>query len=362
MGFKSALTKAVNEYAKKYNILKSRDSNIDGIDIREGLTAVLSLRIPEEALEFEGQTKNKLGSIEAKNAAEQIIFEKFTIYLEENLDVAQTIIQRALNAQRAREAARKAREKARAGKVSSKKETMLAGKLTPAQSKEYELNELFLVEGDSAGGSAKQARDRLHQAILPLRGKVINAEKATNDQILKNEEINNIIYSIGADFGENFNIKKIRYGKVIIMTDADTDGAHIQILLLTFFFRFMPELIKNGNLYIAQPPLYKLTNKRGKKESVYIWNEEDLKKMENLENFNIQRFKGLGEMNSDQLWETTMDPKRRFLLKVSLDDMSEADSKISILMGDDVAPRRDWIENNIDFETIDDFDLVKEGI
>ena len=361
MGFKSALTKAVNEYAKKYNLLKSKDSNIDGIDIREGLTAVLSLRIPEEALEFEGQTKNKLGSIEAKNATEQIIFEKFTIYLEENLDVAQTIIQRALNAQRAREAARKAREKARAGKISSKKETMLAGKLTPAQSKEYLLNELFLVEGDSAGGSAKQARDRLHQAILPLRGKVINAEKATNDQILKNEEINNIIYSIGADFGENFNIKKIRYGKVIIMTDADTDGAHIQILLLTFFFRFMPDLIKNGNLYIAQPPLYKLTNKRGKKDSIYIWHEEDLKKTDNLENYTIQRFKGLGEMNSDQLWETTMDPKKRFLLKVSLDDMIEADNKISILMGDDVAPRRDWIENNIDFETIDDFDLVKEG-
>ena len=220
---------------------------------------------------------------------------------------------------------------------------------------------MFLVEGNSAGGSAKQARDRLHQAILPLRGKVINTEKATADQVLKNEEINTIINTIGAGFGDNFKIDKIQYGKVIIMTDADTDGSHIQILLLTFFFRFMPDLIREGHLYMACPPLYKLTGKRGKKEEIYIWDEEKLKEVGDLEHYTIQRFKGLGEMNSDQLWDTTMNPKKRYLVNVSLDDFTEADTKVSILMGDDVEPRREWIENNVDFDISDDFDLIKDG-
>ena len=361
MGFKAAITKAVNEYARKYNFLKAKDNNLDGVDIREGLTAIISLRIPEDLLEFEGQTKNKLGSPDARVATEQVVYEKFFTYLEEHREIAQNIIGRTLSAQRAREAARKAREKARSGKSDSKKEVTLSGKLTPAQSKDYMLNELFLVEGNSAGGSAKQARDRLHQAILPLRGKVINTEKATPDQVLKNEEINTIINAIGAGFGDHFNIEKIQFGKVIIMTDADTDGSHIQILLLTFFFRFMPELIKAGHLFMACPPLYKLTGKRGKKEEIYIWDEENLKEIGNLEDYTIQRFKGLGEMNSDQLWDTTMNPKKRYLIAVSLDDFTEADAKVSVLMGDDVEPRREWIENNVDFEISDDFDLIKEG-
>lgn len=361
MGFKAAITKAVNEYARKYNFLKAKDNNLDGVDIREGLTAIISLRIPEDLLEFEGQTKNKLGSPDARVATEQVVYEKFFTYLEEHREIAQNIIGRTLSAQRAREAARKAREKARSGKSDSKKEVTLSGKLTPAQSKDYMLNELFLVEGNSAGGSAKQARDRLHQAILPLRGKVINTEKATPDQVLKNEEINTIINAIGAGFGDHFNIEKIQFGKVIIMTDADTDGSHIQILLLTFFFRFMPELIKAGHLFMACPPLYKLTGKRGKKEEIYIWDEEKLKEIGNLEEYTIQRFKGLGEMNSDQLWDTTMNPKKRYLIAVSLDDFTEADAKVSVLMGDDVEPRREWIENNVDFEISDDFDLIKEG-
>lgn len=361
MGFKAAITKAVNEYARKYNFLKSKDNNLDGVDIREGLTAIISMRIPEDLLEFEGQTKNKLGSPDARIATEQVVFEKFFTYLEEHREIAQNIISRTISAQRAREAARKAREKARSGKADSKKEVILSGKLTPAQSKEYHLNELFLVEGNSAGGSAKQARDRLHQAILPLRGKVINTEKATADQVLKNEEINTIINTIGAGFGDNFRIDKIQYGKVIIMTDADTDGSHIQILLLTFFFRFMPDLIREGHLYMACPPLYKLTGKRGKKEEIYIWDEEKLKEVGDLEHYTIQRFKGLGEMNSDQLWDTTMNPKKRYLVNVSLDDFTEADTKVSILMGDDVEPRREWIENNVDFEISDDFDLIKDG-
>lgn len=361
-GTKIAITRAVNDYARKYNLIKQKDENLDGVDIREGFTAVISLRIPETLLEFEGQTKNKLGSPEAKNASDQVTYEKFYIFLEENKEVAQTIVQRTLNAQRARDAARKAREKARSGKLANKKEMLLSGKLTPAQSKEFEKNELFLVEGDSAGGSAKQARDRMHQAILPLRGKVINSEKATAEQILKNEEIATIINTIGADFGDHFNLNKSHYGKIIIMTDADTDGAHIQILLLTFFFRYMPELVKAGKLFLAMPPLYKLTGKRGKKEELYIWDEEKLKAVENIENYTIQRFKGLGEMNADQLWETTMNPKKRYLIAVTLDDLAEADAKVSTLMGDEVEPRRLWIENNVDFEISDDFDLIKESV
>ncbi|MCF7930842.1 MAG: DNA topoisomerase IV subunit B [Acholeplasmataceae bacterium] len=362
IGFKSALTRALNDYARKYNILKDKDSNLDGSDIREGLTAVISLRIPEEVLEFEGQTKGKLGTPEARNATDSVVYEYITTYMEENKTIASTIINRSLQAQRAREAARKARDEARNGKSKQKKEMSLSGKLTPAQGKDKNLNELFLVEGDSAGGSAKQGRNRRFQAILPLRGKVINTERTSIESILRNEEISTVIYTIGADFGADFDIKKCNYKKVIIMTDADTDGAHIQILLLTFFFRYMRPLIEDGRLYLAQPPLYKLTKKRGKKEEVfYAWTDEELKEKIDDTPYNLQRYKGLGEMNAIQLWDTTMNPETRSLIQVKIDDISASDKRISILMGDDVTPRRAWIEDNVDFEVSDDFDL-EQGV
>jgi len=360
IGFKSALTRCINDYARKYVLLKDKDSNLDGSDIREGLTAVLSLRIPEDVLEFEGQTKGKLGTPEARNATDTILYDHMTTYLEENKTFAGQIINRSLSAQRARDAARKARDEARNGKSKNKKEVSLSGKLTPAQGKDKNLNELYLVEGDSAGGSAKQGRNRRFQAILPLRGKVINTERALLDAILKNEEISTIIYTIGADFGADFDLKKCNYKKVIIMTDADTDGAHIQILLLTFFFRFMRPLIEDGRLYLAQPPLYKLTRKKGKKEEInYAWSDEELKSLIDDSPYNIQRYKGLGEMNASQLWDTTMNPETRSLIQVKIDDLSASDKRISILMGDDVLPRRLWIEDNVDFEVSDDFDLQK---
>jgi len=360
IGFKSALTRAMNDYARKYSILKDKDPNLDGSDIREGLTAILSLRIPEDVLEFEGQTKGKLGTPEARNATDYVVYEHMTTYLEENKAIASQIISRALSAQRARDAARKARDEARNGKSKQKKEVTLSGKLTPAQGKDKNLNELFLVEGDSAGGSAKQGRNRRFQAILPLRGKVINTERTALDTILKNEEISTIIYTIGADFGADFEIKKCNYKKVIIMTDADTDGAHIQILLLTFFFRYMRPLIEDGRLYLAQPPLYKITRKKGKKEEIfYAWSDEELKALIDDSPYSIQRYKGLGEMNFTQLWETTMNPESRSLIQVKIDDLAASDKRISVLMGDDVSPRRTWIEDNVDFEVSDDFDLQK---
>ena len=360
IGFKSALTRCLNDYARKYNILKDKDANLDGSDIREGLTAIISLRIPEDVLEFEGQTKGKLGTPEARNATDFVLYDKFTTYLEENREVAASIINRALSAQRAREAARKARDEARNGKSKQKKEVLLSGKLTPAQGKDRNINELFLVEGDSAGGSAKQGRNRRFQAILPLRGKVINTERTSLDIILKNEEISTIIYTIGADFGADFDLKKCNYKKVIIMTDADTDGAHIQILLLTFFFRYMRPLIEDGRLYLAQPPLYKIAKKKGKKEEVYYaWTDEELKALIDDSPYTIQRYKGLGEMNASQLWETTMNPESRSLIQVKIEDLAASDKRISILMGDDVSPRRLWIEDNVDFEISDDFDLQK---
>ncbi|MCR1808880.1 DNA topoisomerase IV subunit B [Haploplasma modicum] len=356
VGLKLGLTKATNDFARKYNFLKDKDLNLDGSDIREGLTAVLSLRIPEQILEFEGQTKGKLGTPDARTATDNLTYEYFTTYLEENRSFAETIINKSLLAQRARDAARKARDLARNSKSKGKNEVSLTGKLTPAQSKDKLLNELFLVEGDSAGGSAKQARNRKHQAILPLRGKVINSEKSNMEQVLKNEEINTIIHTIGADFGPDFDIKKSNYGKVIIMTDADTDGAHIQVLLLTFFFRFMPELIKAGRVYIALPPLYKLTSG---KEVIYCWTNEEMQDHLKVKNYTIQRYKGLGEMNYQELWHTTMNPESRMLIQINIDDYAASDKKIEILMGDKVEPRREWIEGYVDFEITDDFDIDK---
>jgi topoisomerase-4 subunit B len=360
IGFKSSLTRCLNDYARKYTILKDKDPNLDGSDIREGITAVISLRIPEEILEFEGQTKGKLGTPEARNATDTCFYDNMSTYLEENKQIASQIIARALSAQRARDAARKARDEARNGKAKNKKEMSLSGKLTPAQGKDKSVNELFLVEGDSAGGSAKQGRNRRFQAILPLRGKVINTERTSVDAILKNEEISTMIYTIGADFGADFDLKKCNYNKVIIMTDADTDGAHIQVLLLTFFFRYMRPLIEDGRLYLAQPPLYKLTRKKGKKDEIfYAWSDEELKSLIDDAPYNIQRYKGLGEMNASQLWDTTMNPESRSLIQVRIDDFAASDKRITVLMGDDVAPRRLWIEENVDFEVSDDFDLQK---
>lgn len=363
-GFKSGLTRALNDYARKYNILKEKDENIEGVDIREGVTAVISLRIPERILEFEGQTKGKLGTPEARNATENIFHEKFTYYLEENAEFASSLIQRAMDASKARLAARKAREEARSKKTKRNNEVSLTGKLTPATGKDKAKNELFLVEGDSAGGSAKQGRDREFQAILPLKGKVINSERTSVEQLLKNEEINTIIHTIGADFGADFDVKRSNYGKVIILTDADDDGAHIQTLLLTFFFRYMKPLIEENMLYIAQPPLYRISVKKGREvTNHYAWNDDELNEItKNNNNVRIQRFKGLGEMNFDQLSETTMDPKTRTLIRVTIEDEAVAEKNVSILMGKDVEPRREWIEQNVDFVAKDDYQIEGDNL
>jgi len=349
IGFKSALTRIFNEYAKENEFIKGKDKGFEGTDVREGLTAILSVRIPEAILQFEGQTKSKLGTPIAKSAVESIVIEKLRFYLEENREIATSIIEKALKGKAAREAARKARDDARINK-GSKKERVLSGKLTPCQSKDASKNELFLVEGDSAGGSAKQGRDRRFQAILPLRGKVINTEKAKLDDIFKNEEINTMIYTIGAGVGNNFNPDESNYDKVIIMTDADDDGAHIQVLLLTFFYRYMRPLIEAGKLYIAVPPLYRLDF--GNKKHKYIYMEEELKEItETIKT--KQRYKGLGEMNAEQLWETTMNPETRTLIRVTIGDAVMAERRVSVLMGDNVEPRKEWIEENVEFSLED---------
>ena len=339
VGMKSALTKAFNEYARKVGLLKDKDKNLEGSDVREGLTAIISLRIPEEILQFEGQTKDKLGTPAARGIVDNTISEQLGFFLTENGEIAQELIRKAIKAREAREASRKAREESRNGKKGKKKETLLSGKLTPAQSKNPKKNELYLVEGDSAGGSAKQGRDRKFQAILPLRGKVINTEKASISDILKNEEINTIIYTIGAGVGSDFKIEDCNYDKIVIMTDADTDGAHIQVLLLTFFYRYMKPLIEAGKVYLALPPLYKISKGTGKKQVVeYAWTEKELEEKTKLvgKGYLLQRYKGLGEMNADQLWDTTMNPDTRTLIRVVIDDKAQAERRVSTLMGNKV--------------------------
>jgi topoisomerase IV subunit B len=360
-GAKTAMTRVFNEYARKNGFLKEKDKNLEGSDIREGLAAIVSVRIPEGLLQFEGQTKGKLGTSEARSAVDAVVSEKLAYFLEENPDISSMLIKKAIRAFQAREAARKAREEARSGKKKKKSEAILSGKLTPAQSRNPQKNELFLVEGDSAGGSAKQGRDRRFQAVLPLRGKVINTEKAKLADIFKNEEINTIIHAIGAGVGADFSLEDVNYDKVIIMTDADTDGAHIQVLLLTFFYRYMRPLIEAGKVYIALPPLYKVSKGTGRNAIIeYAWTDEELKEVIKKvgKGYTIQRYKGLGEMNADQLWETTMNPETRTLIRVRIDDAARAERRVTTLMGDKVEPRRKWIENNVAFGLEDDINIL----
>lgn len=360
-GMKTAMTKAYNEYARKVGLLKERDKNLEGSDFREGLAAVLSIRVPENLLQFEGQTKEKLGTPVARTVVDNVIGEQMGFYLQENSEMSQMLVRKAVKAREAREAARKAREESRNGKKRKKGESLLSGKLTPAQSRNPKKNELYLVEGDSAGGSAKQGRDRKFQAILPLRGKVINTEKAKMQDILKNEEINTMIYTIGAGVGPEFSIEDCNYDKIIIMTDADTDGAHIQVLLLTFFYRYMKPLIEAGKVYIALPPLYKVSKGQGKKQVIeYAWTDDELaatiKKIGR--GYMLQRYKGLGEMNAEQLWETTMDPTSRTLIRVRINDAAQAERRVTTLMGDKVEPRRKWIETHVQFTLEEDGSIL----
>ncbi|MEK3908434.1 DNA topoisomerase IV subunit B [Oceanobacillus sp. FSL W7-1309] len=361
-GARSAITRTFNEYARRIGTLKEKDKNLEGTDIREGLTAIISVRVPEDKLQFEGQTKGKLGTIEARSVVDAVVSENLNYFLEENPDVSGMLVKKAIKAKEAREAARKAREDARSGKKRKRKDTILSGKLTPAQSKNPQRNELYLVEGDSAGGSAKQGRDRKFQAVLPLRGKVINTEKAKLQDVFKNEEISTIIHTIGAGVGGDFDLDDVQYDKIIIMTDADTDGAHIQVLLLTFFYRYMRSLVEAGKVFIALPPLFKISKGKGKSEKiVYAWDEAEMKEALKVfkNGYTIQRYKGLGEMNADQLWETTMNPETRTLIRVTIEDIARAERRVTTLMGDKVEPRRKWIEGHVKFGLEEDTNILE---
>ena len=356
-GAKQAFTKVFNEYARKNGFLKEKDKGFEGNDVREGLTLVINLTIPEDYLQFEGQTKEKLGTPEAKPATETVVSENLRYFLEENKEVANALVRKIIKAAQARNAARKARADIRNGKGKNRSERVLSGKLASAQSKDARRKELYLVEGDSAGGSAKQGRDSKYQAILPLRGKVLNTEKASLEAIEKNEELNTIIHALGAGVGANFTAEDSNYYKVIIMTDADDDGAHIQNLLLTFFYRYMRDLITHEMLYIALPPLYRIA-KAGKEYYLYTNEELDEKKNELKNGYTITRYKGLGEMNATQLWDTTMNPESRTLLCVTIENAMMAEKRVNELMGDKAELRRNWIEDNVVFTLEDDYKEV----
>ena len=358
-GFKMGITRAVNDFAEENELLKGKQK-LEGGDIREGLTAVISLQIPEPILEYEGQTKSKLGTADALMLVNNFIYSKFTYYLAENKEFAINLIKKCVDSQGARIAARKAKEEARSAKK-TRQEIILSDKLTPAQSKDYEKNELFIVEGESAGGTARKGRDRVHQAILPLRGKPLNTDNVTIDRMLKNQEFATIINAIGANFGQNFDAKESHYGKVIIMTDADTDGAHIQTLLLTFFYNYMRGLITEGKVFIAVPPLYRVYKEINKRIIYeYAWDNSGLEKakLKIGAGYKISRYKGLGEMDASQLWETTMNPKERKLIRIGIEDPLLVEKRVGVLMGKDPGVRRKWVEENVDFTLVDTF--IKE--
>ena len=347
-GFRAALTRVINDYARKNNFLKPNEDNLSGDDVREGLTCVISVKVPNP--QFEGQTKTKLGNLEVKGIVDNIVSEGLKTYLEEHPQEARAVIEKGITASRAREAAKRARELTR--RKNALEVSSLPGKLADCTEKDPRFLEIYIVEGDSAGGSAKTGRDRRFQAILPLRGKILNVEKARLDRVLNSDAIRTMVTAFGTGVGEDFDIKKLRYYKIIIMTDADTDGAHIQTLLLTFFYRYMRPLVEAGHVYIALPPLYKMSKGKGKKEVVeYAWTDGELEELR--QKFGrgaiLQRYKGLGEMNADQLWETTMDPETRTLIRVTIDDLARAERRVSVLMGDKAAPRRQWIEDNVKF-------------
>ena len=343
-GFKTALTRVFNDYGKKFGILKDSDKKFTGDDVREGITAVISVKLTEA--QFEGQTKGKLGNTDITGLVSTMLYEKLMTYFEENPNVAKTLLNKSLDASRAREAARRARENAR--RKSPLESNSLPGKLADCISNDPEKCEIYIVEGDSAGGSAKEGRDKQHMAILPLWGKMLNVEKARVDKVITNEKLVPVVMALGTGIGEDFDINKLRYHKIIIMADADVDGAHIRTLLLTFFFRYMPQIIEDGYVYLAQPPLFKVS--KGKKSSYAFSDEErDAEIAELGGDCDIQRYKGLGEMDPEQLWETTMDPEFRTMLRVTIEDAQRASENFSILMGDNVEPRREFIEKNAKF-------------